>query len=201
MPTRTNVLPRNLPLWCILFTVLILFVLVYETWQDSFEKHQSEYMSAVLPYMKEDDYAIRTGQRPKLVPIVEAHVRGKVIAVRDDGNLDTEVDPLLSMLLPESLHALKPDQVGTLLFVSCRDKAASGIYRSPIGDGTSGISKSVCTARLIDGQTHQLLGQKEFEGFEGSATPQTFVTSDSAPVIGPKPYRKIIAWLKELPHS
>jgi hypothetical protein len=107
-------------------------------------------------------------------------------------------------LVPKSIRARTPDEVGTIVYISCRDESLGGTTAS--GDD-AGVLTAACTAQLIDKQSHQLLGQKEFRAFEGSSRPpETYVVPnlpnmEPGQVIGSRPYLKIMAWLRDLPQS
>jgi hypothetical protein len=83
----------------------------------------------------------------------QAYIRGKVIPVSVEGKSIHS----LYLDLPDDLRAVNPDEVGTILLLSCTSKT-TGIYT---GGGMA--TTETCELKIVDATIPEVIGAKTFD--------------------------------------
>jgi len=124
------------------------------------------------------------------------YIRGKVLVLRPDEVEPEDGDQHFMMNiayfgLPEELRAATPEEVGTVVWVRCGEKAV-GTYT----DGTSAY-QGYCVVTVTDWTLRSTVGQQLFEGIE----PKSYKTGPGSRHAGEPATWKIVEWLAALPRK
>ena len=86
----------------------------------------------------------------------QAYLRGKIVPVSVKGKLIHR----LYLDLPDALRAINPDEIGTVLLLSCTRKSV-GFY-SGRGGGAGGASTETCEMKIVDTTIPEVVGTETF---------------------------------------
>ena len=183
-----RVLPR-LRQQALAFLLLVATVLLLSGCVDVYD--QRDALKPFLPYMEQYRAAGKA---------VDAeggpYIRGKVLVLRpdevepEDGAINWRMN-IVYFGLPEELRATTPEEVGTLVWVRCGEKAV-GTYT----DGTSAY-QGYCVVTVTDWTLRSTVGQQLFEGIE----PKSYKTGPGSRHAGEPATRLIVEWLASLPRK